>query len=233
VGVPRPARQTGRPVAADLRPGRACHQRSGDRTRLRPDGVGWVPRRAQQRLAVARRGDVRLRVRVLVHGLRAVRRMGRGDGSCRAGARRGHHRVRRRRLLPDAQQRPLLVGAVRAQADRRRVRQRRLCRHRPPAGGPGRRAVQQPVGRREGAGWGGACRLRRPCRVDGLRGAPRRHWARTTDRTTVIVIETDPHAWTEGGAWWEVGVPETSERPSIQQAREAMDEAKQLQRRGV
>jgi 3D-(3,5/4)-trihydroxycyclohexane-1,2-dione acylhydrolase (decyclizing) len=58
-------------------------------------------------------------------------------------------------------------------------------------------------------------------------------WARTTDRTTVIVIETDPHAWTEGGAWWEVGVPETSERPSIQQAREAMDEAKQLQRRGV
>ena len=58
-------------------------------------------------------------------------------------------------------------------------------------------------------------------------------WAWTTDRTTVIVIETDPHAWTEGGAWWEVGVPETSERPSIQQARQALDEAKKLQRRGV
>ena len=58
-------------------------------------------------------------------------------------------------------------------------------------------------------------------------------WARTTDRTTVIVIETDPHAWTEGGAWWEVGVPETSERPSIQQARQSLDEAKKQQRRGV
>jgi 3D-(3,5/4)-trihydroxycyclohexane-1,2-dione acylhydrolase (decyclizing) len=58
-------------------------------------------------------------------------------------------------------------------------------------------------------------------------------WARTTDRTTVIVIETDPHAWTEGGAWWEVGVPETSDCPSIRQARQALDEAKKLQRRGV
>ena len=59
------------------------------------------------------------------------------------------------------------------------------------------------------------------------------NWARTTDRTTVIVIETDPHAWTEGGAWWEVGVPETSTRPSIQAARAALDEAKTLQRRGI
>jgi 3D-(3,5/4)-trihydroxycyclohexane-1,2-dione acylhydrolase (decyclizing) len=58
-------------------------------------------------------------------------------------------------------------------------------------------------------------------------------WARTTDRTTVIVIETDPHEWTEGGAWWEVGVPETSERPAIQQARNALDAAKLRQRRGV
>jgi 3D-(3,5/4)-trihydroxycyclohexane-1,2-dione acylhydrolase (decyclizing) len=58
-------------------------------------------------------------------------------------------------------------------------------------------------------------------------------WARTTDRTTVIVIDTDPHAWTEGGAWWEVGVPETSERPSIQQARRDLDAAKHNQRRGV
>ena len=64
--------------------------------------------------------------------------------------------------------------------------------------------------------------------------SPRRSPGRgTTDRTTVIVIETDPHEWTEGGAWWEVGVPATSERPSIQQARHALDEAKSLQRRGV
>ena len=59
------------------------------------------------------------------------------------------------------------------------------------------------------------------------------NWARTTDRTTVIVIETDPQAWTEGGAWWEVGVPETSTRPAIQAARAALDEAKTLQRRGI
>lgn len=58
-------------------------------------------------------------------------------------------------------------------------------------------------------------------------------WARTTDRTTVIVIETDPHAWTEGGAWWEVGVPESSDSPAIRQARAAHEEAKQMQRRGV
>ena len=37
-------------------------------------------------------------------------------------------------------------------------------------------------------------------------------WARGTTRTTVIVIDVDPHAWTEGGAWWEVGVPEVSDR---------------------
>jgi len=57
--------------------------------------------------------------------------------------------------------------------------------------------------------------------------------ARDADRTTVIVIETDPHAWTEGGAWWEVGVPETSEREEIRAARAALDDAKQQQRRGV
>ncbi len=58
-------------------------------------------------------------------------------------------------------------------------------------------------------------------------------WARTTDRTTVIVIETDPHAWTEGGAWWEVGVPESSATPSIVAARAELDDAKRQQRRGI
>ena len=57
--------------------------------------------------------------------------------------------------------------------------------------------------------------------------------ARADDRTSVIVIETDPRAWTEGGAWWEVGVPETSSRPEIAAARAALDEAKQHQRKGV
>ena len=75
------------------------------------------------------------------------------------------------------------------------------------------------------------CAARKVATIDELTEAFA--WARTTDRTTVIVIETDPHAWTEGGAWWEVGVPETSERPSIQQARQSLDEAKKQQRRGV
>ena len=57
--------------------------------------------------------------------------------------------------------------------------------------------------------------------------------AGVADRTTVIVIATDPHAWTEGGAWWEVGVPETSERASIRAAREAADAVKSSQRVGI
>src|SRR5258706_3003768 len=37
--------------------------------------------------------------------------------------------------------------------------------------------------------------------------------ARAADRTTVIVIPTDPVAATrEGGAWWDVAVPEVSDR---------------------
>jgi 3D-(3,5/4)-trihydroxycyclohexane-1,2-dione acylhydrolase (decyclizing) len=44
--------------------------------------------------------------------------------------------------------------------------------------------------------------------------------ARTASRTCVIVIDTDPQAATDaGGAWWDVAVPETSERESVRQAR--------------
>jgi 3D-(3,5/4)-trihydroxycyclohexane-1,2-dione acylhydrolase (decyclizing) len=75
------------------------------------------------------------------------------------------------------------------------------------------------------------CETRRVASIDEL--AEAFDWARTTDRTTVIVIETDPHAWTEGGAWWEVGVPETSDRSSIRRARDELDAAKHNQRRGV
>ena len=75
------------------------------------------------------------------------------------------------------------------------------------------------------------CEVRRVATIEELGEAF--DWARTTDRTTVVVIDTDPHAWTEGGAWWEVGVPEASDRPSIREARQAMDLAKAQQRRGV
>ncbi|HGG04434.1 MAG TPA: 3D-(3,5/4)-trihydroxycyclohexane-1,2-dione acylhydrolase (decyclizing) [Aliiroseovarius sp.] len=46
--------------------------------------------------------------------------------------------------------------------------------------------------------------------------------ARQADRSSVIVIDTDPMATTDaGGAWWDVAVPEVSERKTVVQAREA------------
>jgi 3D-(3,5/4)-trihydroxycyclohexane-1,2-dione acylhydrolase (decyclizing) len=58
--------------------------------------------------------------------------------------------------------------------------------------------------------------------------------ARQADRSTVIVVETAAQAWTEaGGSFWEVGVPEISDRQEIDAARERLDEGKQFQRRGV
>ena len=50
--------------------------------------------------------------------------------------------------------------------------------------------------------------------------------ARAADRTSVIVIETDPAATTEsGGAWWDVAVPEVSDRAEVRAARAAYSEA--------
>jgi 3D-(3,5/4)-trihydroxycyclohexane-1,2-dione acylhydrolase (decyclizing) len=50
--------------------------------------------------------------------------------------------------------------------------------------------------------------------------------ARDTDRTCVIVIETDPLATTqEGGAWWDVAVPEVSPRAQVNEARAAYETA--------
>lgn len=46
-----------------------------------------------------------------------------------------------------------------------------------------------------------------------------------------IVIDTDPRAATAaGGAWWDVAVPETSEREAVRAARAAYDEARAAQR---
>ncbi len=43
--------------------------------------------------------------------------------------------------------------------------------------------------------------------------------ARASDRSYVIVIDTDPMPTTEaGGAWWDVAVPEVSKRPQVTQA---------------
>ncbi|THK37405.1 3D-(3,5/4)-trihydroxycyclohexane-1,2-dione acylhydrolase (decyclizing) [Ensifer sp. MPMI2T] len=52
-------------------------------------------------------------------------------------------------------------------------------------------------------------------------------------RTTVIVIDTDPLITTEaGGHWWDVAVPEVSERSQVNAAREGYEKALQSQRFG-
>ncbi len=56
--------------------------------------------------------------------------------------------------------------------------------------------------------------------------------ARAADRTYVIALRTDQHSWTEGGSWWEVGVPEVSSRPSVRDARAELEEGKADQRVG-
>ena len=50
--------------------------------------------------------------------------------------------------------------------------------------------------------------------------------ARAADRTSVVVIETDPRASTgAGGWWWDVAVPAVSERAEVSAARRTYDEA--------
>jgi 3D-(3,5/4)-trihydroxycyclohexane-1,2-dione acylhydrolase (decyclizing) len=57
--------------------------------------------------------------------------------------------------------------------------------------------------------------------------------ARKADRTSVIVIETDPYKTTEaGGFWWDVAVPEVSTRPKVRAARKSYEKSTTLQRVG-
>jgi 3D-(3,5/4)-trihydroxycyclohexane-1,2-dione acylhydrolase (decyclizing) len=54
---------------------------------------------------------------------------------------------------------------------------------------------------------------------------------RAERRTSVIVIATDPTASTSaGGAWWDVAVPEISDRAGVAAARAAYDAARTHQR---
>ena len=67
--------------------------------------------------------------------------------------------------------------------------------------------------------------------VDELEAALDR--AKANDRTTVIVIETDPFVTTEaGGHWWDVVVPEVSTRPQVTAARSAYESARGARRLG-
>lgn len=58
-------------------------------------------------------------------------------------------------------------------------------------------------------------------------------WAKGNDRTTVICIDTHPHEWTPGDAWWDVGVPEVSQRESVNQARAEHVAGRKKQRTGI
>jgi 3D-(3,5/4)-trihydroxycyclohexane-1,2-dione acylhydrolase (decyclizing) len=67
--------------------------------------------------------------------------------------------------------------------------------------------------------------------IDELEAALAR--ARGNDRTTVIVIDTDPFVTTEaGGHWWDVAVPEVSSRPTVNAARREYEAALPDQRLG-
>ncbi len=67
--------------------------------------------------------------------------------------------------------------------------------------------------------------------LEELRAAFRR--ARESDRTTVIVIRTDPTTWTGGDAWWDVGVPEASHREEVLLAKAEHEAERKHQRLGV
>jgi 3D-(3,5/4)-trihydroxycyclohexane-1,2-dione acylhydrolase (decyclizing) len=57
--------------------------------------------------------------------------------------------------------------------------------------------------------------------------------AKASDRTYVVVIDTDPMPTTEGGgAWWDVAVPEVSVRPTVNAAREVYEDKIKQQRTG-
>jgi 3D-(3,5/4)-trihydroxycyclohexane-1,2-dione acylhydrolase (decyclizing) len=71
-------------------------------------------------------------------------------------------------------------------------------------------------------------------RVESLDELPRAlARGRRSDRTTVIVLRTDPDVWTGGDAWWDVGVPEVSDREDVRVARAAHEAERKHQRMGV
>ena len=72
------------------------------------------------------------------------------------------------------------------------------------------------------------CRTETVATIAELEAAMQR--ARASDRTYVIALHTSPSDWTEGGTFWEVGVPETSPYESVRAARSALEAGKSAQR---
>ena len=74
------------------------------------------------------------------------------------------------------------------------------------------------------------CEAERVDSIDDLPAALVR--ARAAERTYVVAMRTAPGAWTEGGAFWQVGVPEVSDRPAVADARARQAEGRTAQRIG-
>jgi 3D-(3,5/4)-trihydroxycyclohexane-1,2-dione acylhydrolase (decyclizing) len=74
------------------------------------------------------------------------------------------------------------------------------------------------------------CEAERVDSIDDLPAALRR--ARAAERTYVIAIRTAADAWTEGGAFWQLGVPEVSGRRAVDEARARQAEGRSRQRIG-
>ena len=68
-------------------------------------------------------------------------------------------------------------------------------------------------------------------RLEDLPDAWRR--AKAADRSYAIVMDIDQYTWTEGGAWWEVGVPEVSDREQVRVARASWEAERKHQRVGI
>lgn len=66
--------------------------------------------------------------------------------------------------------------------------------------------------------------------IDELNAAVDR--ARASDTTYVIAMKVDAYTWTEGGSFWEVGVPEVSSLETVTAARAEIDKGKTDQRIG-
>ncbi len=58
-------------------------------------------------------------------------------------------------------------------------------------------------------------------------------WAYSNERTTVLSIITDAYTWTPGDADWDVGVPETSDRNEVIEARKEHEKIRSKQRVGI
>ncbi len=57
--------------------------------------------------------------------------------------------------------------------------------------------------------------------------------AKAADRTYVIVVKTHPREWTPNDAFWDVGVPEVSQREQVRAARADHEQGQKQQRVGV